>query len=128
MSKRDQSIAFLALMTGIALMLIVLQANAQSEKENSAIENGKSLFNDQCTDCHTIGGGESIGPDLKGVTQRRDEPWLIKFITNPKQMFAENDPTALKLLDKYAGVRMPNMGLSTKEAKDVLAYLKHQSK
>ena len=128
MRKRSQSTAFLALMTGIAMMLIVLQANARSGKENSAIENGKSVFNEQCADCHTIGEGISTGPDLKGVTQRRDEPWLIKFITNPEKMFKEKDPTALKLLDEFDGVRMPDMDLSIKEAKDVLAYINHQSK
>ncbi len=26
-----------------------------------------------CKACHTIGGGKLIGPDLKGVTERRDE-------------------------------------------------------
>ena len=33
-----------------------------------------------CKACHNIEGPKLIGPTLKGVTERREEAWLIKFI------------------------------------------------
>src|SRR5215469_15302682 len=40
---------------------------------------GQALFRKLCAPCHTIGVGDRIGPDLRGVTQRRDHAWLSSF-------------------------------------------------
>ena len=68
-----------------------------------------------------------MGPDLRDVSARRDHAWLIKFISNPKKAFAENDPTALALAVRFPGVRMPILGLTEADAEDVLTYLDRQS-
>jgi cytochrome c2 len=39
-----------------------------------------ATFNGRCTACHTYGKGIKVGPDLKGVTERRKRDWLLKFI------------------------------------------------
>ena len=88
---------------------------------------GQALFLKACASCHTIGKGERIGPDLKGVAMRRDQQWLTEFISRPDKMFARKDPVAMTLAEKYRGVRMPNLGLSDQDARDVLAYLEAQS-
>ncbi|MFL5417502.1 MAG: SCO family protein, partial [Myxococcales bacterium] len=36
---------------------------------------GEYLFSTRCSACHTIGKGDGIGPDLKGVTSARDHGW-----------------------------------------------------
>ena len=84
----------------------------------------KANFESKCVACHAIAGGEGkkIGPDLLGVTQRRDEQWLTRFLKSPEQMFG-SDPTAKALLDKYK-VPMPNQNLSDAEIRGYLKYFR----
>ena len=38
------------------------------------------LFQTGCAACHTPGDGDTIGPDVLGVTARRDRAWLTRMI------------------------------------------------
>jgi protein SCO1/2 len=86
------------------------------------------LFQSRCASCHTVGGGDGIGPDLNGVTQRRDPAWLAKFIMEPEKMLAEGDPTAMLLFKKYKEVRMPNLRLSDEDVTSLVSFLDARSK
>jgi protein SCO1 len=88
---------------------------------------GEALFIKACSSCHTVGKGDRVGPDLKGVSARRTRDWLNSFITRPDKVFAKKDPTAMAMLKKYRGVQMPNLGLSEQDAGDVLAYIEAQA-
>ena len=83
---------------------------------------GKDLFDKECAGCHTIGGGDSGGPDLKGITGRRPAAWLERIIVEPDKLTADKDPTQLGLVKKYGG-EMPNLGLSRVDARKIIAYL-----
>lgn len=87
------------------------------------INRAQMLFQSRCAACHSIGGGDSIGPDLQGVVQRRDPAWLARFIREPDKVLAEGDPTALELFRKHKQVRMPNLRLGDEEVADLIAYL-----
>jgi protein SCO1 len=87
---------------------------------------GQYLFQTRCAACHTIGHGEKIGPDLRGVTSRRDQAWLARFIQTPDQLLAEKDPTAIGLFEKYKQVRMPNLRLGPGDVAALIAYLEAQ--
>jgi len=88
---------------------------------------GKELFGTKgCTACHTVGGGRLVGPDLKGVTERRDKQWIIHMILNPDSM-QQHDPIAKQLLEEYK-VPMPNQGVTPEEAEAIYEYLKSASK
>src|SRR4029453_11473856 len=54
-------------------------------------EPGQALFKKICAPCHTIGVGDRVGPDLRGVTARRDHDWLTRYIRNPGRMLAQKD-------------------------------------
>lgn len=82
----------------------------------------KLAFESKCLACHTIAGGDRLGPDLFGVTRRRDAAWLSKWLKSPEQIL-QSDPIAKEMLAKYK-VPMPNQGLSDAEVKDYLAYFK----
>src|SRR3954468_18615382 len=44
------------------------------------LDKGKDVFAAKgCNGCHKIGGGKLVGPDLKGVTGRRDKEWIAKM-------------------------------------------------
>ena len=91
------------------------------------ISNGQFLFQNGCSACHTIGEGDKIGPDLLGITERRQRDWLMKYILVPDEMIATGDPVATALLKKYKDVRMPNLGLARDEVADVLTYVEERS-
>ncbi|NML45209.1 multicopper oxidase domain-containing protein [Ramlibacter sp. G-1-2-2] len=95
---------------------------ATAAPTDPAAQRGKLAFESKCLACHTIGGGDRLGPDLFGVTKRHDEGWLTRWLKSPEQML-QSDATAKALLDKYK-VPMPNQGLGDPEIKDYLAYFR----
>jgi mono/diheme cytochrome c family protein len=89
-------------------------------------DSGKKLFDNECAGCHTIGGGDSGGPDLKGVTGKRSAVWLERVIVEPDKLTADKDPIQLWLVKQYGG-EMPNLGISRNDAKKIIAYLQNVS-
>jgi mono/diheme cytochrome c family protein len=89
-----------------------------------AAEAGEEIFQSLCAACHTIGKGKLVGPDLAGVTSRREESWLHRQIKEPDALIAENDPIAMQLLQEADNVEMPPAELSDEEVVAVIAYLK----
>jgi protein SCO1/2 len=96
--------------------------------EIGEVKPGQFLFRARCASCHRIGGGDDLGPDLAGVTQKRDRAWLSRWIQEPDKMIAEKDPTAVALLAKWNNLRMPNLGLGPVEADAILNYLDEETK
>ena len=88
---------------------------------------GKTIFDSKCLACHTLGKGKLIGPDLKGITQRRKLEWIKKMIKDPETML-KTDDTAKKLLQEYNNIPMINMGLKDAEITAVIEYLKSEDK
>lgn len=88
-------------------------------------ENGKKLFMKKCKTCHRLTEGTKVGPSLLGVTQRRSEEWLQKWLQDPKAMLKAGDPIAVELLKKYKK-KMPKLKLmqSKKNRDDVISFLK----
>jgi protein SCO1/2 len=89
---------------------------------------GQYLYKTRCASCHTIGGGDRLGPDLKGVAEARPRDWLIRWIKEPNKMIAEKDPTAMALMARYRNLPMPNLSLSDDEAKALIHYMAEQDK
>jgi nitrite reductase (NO-forming) len=83
---------------------------------------GKLAFESKCLACHTIAGGDKLGPDLYAVSKRHDETWLTHWLKSPEQML-QSDATAKQLLDKYK-VPMPNQNLTEAEIREYIAYFK----
>jgi protein SCO1/2 len=89
---------------------------------------GEFLFGSRCSACHTLGQGDKIGPDLAGVTARREQAWLVRYVTQADKLRAEGDPTATALLAKYKDIRMPNMNLGSADVAAILSYLDKHGK
>ena len=89
---------------------------------------GAYTYARRCVACHTIGGGETLAPDLLGVTDRRDRTWLTRFITAPNQMRTEGDSAALALRAKYPRVQMPNLTLTDEEVAAVIDFVHERSR
>ena len=92
-------------------------------------QDAAAFFKQNCTSCHTIGGGRLTGPDLKDVTSRRDHAWLVQFLQSPKAMIDSGDPYALKLQQEARGVVMPNIaGMNPQQAQELLEMITAESR
>jgi protein SCO1/2 len=100
---------------------------AQGAADFKAPDQGEYLFHTRCAACHTIGAGDSVGPDLANVTKRRDRKWVTRYLYEPDRVLAEHDPIATELFQKYQSVRMPNLALSPQEIEAVLAMIEKKS-
>jgi mono/diheme cytochrome c family protein len=81
------------------------------------------VTNRGCNTCHRIGGGNLIGPDLAGVTQRRNDRWLATWLKDPAAVVAK-DPQLQTWSHEFGDVIMPNQNLSDDDINALIAYLK----
>ena len=92
-------------------------------KPIGTVDTSAHLFATRCAACHTLGGGAGVGPDLAGVTSRRDPAWLAEYIARPDRVLARGDPIAKALFAEHKQVQMPNLGLTDEEVQGLIAYL-----
>lgn len=108
----------------IAIIFIIISVTlAEASPSAQSAAEGATIFKQKCTACHTIGGGVLVGPDLKGVTTRRSQDWLTRWISGPDKMLAAQDPTALQLYQQFNNIPMPNLGLTSAQVSSLIAYL-----
>ncbi|MFZ2948212.1 MAG: cytochrome c [Desulfuromonadaceae bacterium] len=98
--------------------LVILLASSLPARADQ----GKDLFDKQCSGCHTIGGGDGGGPDLKGVVAKRSHEWLESIIMEPDKLTASKDPIHAELVKKY-GYEMPNLGIGHEDTLKIITYL-----
>ncbi len=82
---------------------------------------GKLDFESKCLACHSIGQGKKMGPDLAGLTKRRTDDWIVKWMTSPEKMLA-TDAEAKAMLKEYNNIPMPNQNLTPTEVQQYLRY------
>ena len=130
MSVRVKFTAYsgLVLLSTVIVALFASLVTTVATRAAVADERGGLIFEKLCTECHTIGGGRLVGPDLEGVTSRREKDWLISFIISPKRMIAAGDPIALQLVREAGeGTKvMPDHPLSVEQIEWILAYIEVQ--
>lgn len=119
-TRRASRTVVAAALLAVALALSLLPVGAQSAEE------GRAIFQEKCAACHTVGGGPLVGPDLEGVTAKRERAWLVRWLSAPDRMLAAGDPTATRLLQEFKNVPMPNQGLTEVQVASVIAYLEER--
>lgn len=107
------------LLGSLAGLSLVAAASAQAPADQ-----GSALFEQLCVSCHSVGGGDRVGPDLAGVTRRRDEAWLKRMIREPDAMIAEGDPVVTALVERYNRIIMPRLGLDEAQTEAIVAHLR----
>ncbi|MBI1817607.1 MAG: cytochrome c [Deltaproteobacteria bacterium] len=87
-------------------------------------QQGRYIFmNRGCNTCHRIGGGKLIGPDLAGVTKRRNDKWLTLWLKDPAAVVAR-DPELQTWSHEFGDIVMPNQNLDEAEVNAVIGYMK----
>ena len=82
---------------------------------------GKLAFESKCLACHSVGQGRKLGPDVAGVTKRRSDDWLARWLKSPEKML-QTDADAKAMLKEYNNLPMPNQSLSDAEIRQYIKY------
>lgn len=94
-------------------------------------------FKNVCSTCHTVGGGDKIGPDLAGLSKRRTVEWLVKFINYPDGMvngdaeepgYEKPDPIAVKVAALYKPQMMAEQEMTKAQVEAMLKWIDSQKK
>jgi mono/diheme cytochrome c family protein len=85
-------------------------------------QDGTELFK-TCAACHSIGGGKIVGPDLKGITKRRTNDWLINFVQSPVRMMKSGDADAIAIFKEFNNLPMPDNALTADQINKILAHI-----
>lgn len=110
----------LALVVAVAARVLFVAEAASADTAEA-----KKIFTTRCMACHTFGKGVKVGPDLKGVNDRRQRDWLLKFVRGSSQVIASGDPTATALFEQFKQQRMPDWtDLSEAQVGDIMDWLK----
>ena len=90
---------------------------------DSIAQDGEAIFKQNCSACHML-GRRLVGPDLVGVSERRNEEWLINFIKSSQSMINEGDPDAVAIFEEYNKTLMTDQThLSDGDIKAILDYI-----
>lgn len=79
-------------------------------------------FQRNCVACHSVGGGDGVGPDLGGITTRRSPAWIEAMIRRPDSMLV-NDSIARSLLQRYQ-VPMLDRQLDGARVRAIMEFLR----
>jgi cytochrome c2 len=90
--------------------------------QQALAQDGATLFK-PCAACHTIGGGKTVGPDLKGITKQRTNEWLIQFIQSSGKLIKSGDPDAVAVFKQYNNIPMPDNALTADQVNKILAHI-----
>ncbi len=106
----------------ISISLVLLFAVTTTSQAQDAANGGALFKSNACNSCHAV-GKKITGPDLAGLSERREEAWIVKWIHNPQGMVDSGDEQAVALKAEYPTMMAPYAHLSEGDIKDIVAYL-----
>lgn len=87
-------------------------------------QDGKTLFKQSCGVCHTTTQQKLVGPGLEGITKKRKEEWLIKWIKDSQALVQSGDADAKQVFEDGGKMVMPPFAnLSDADVKAILAFI-----
>lgn len=91
-----------------------------SSIDQDMAKKGQLLFNKMCTACHRP-DKKFIGPEPKGIMNRRTPEWIMNMILNPEEMLRK-DPLAKELLIEFNYAPMIKQDITPDDARAILEY------
>jgi len=78
------------------------------------IEKGKKVYAENCATCHTVNGGNALGPDFNMVSYTRKREDIKQYAKDPYSMYEKFG---------YGANAMPTLPLEDQEFEDVADYI-----
>lgn len=108
------------------LPILVLAFNILGSSSAKAAS-GEEIYNTMCMSCHSLTDKVLMGPGFQGLSERRDEAWIIEWVKNPQAMIDKGDEYAVELFNFYNKVPMPGFSqLSDDEIRDFIKFVDSQ--
>jgi cytochrome c551/c552 len=124
---RPARLAWVALVAGaLGVGASVAEAQGGLRVDPALATRGKVVYErNGCYACHGM-GRVLAGPDLAGVTERRDISWLRRWLKETNTML-ESDPQARAMLEQWRYIKMPQIKMSDRDVDAVLHYLAQET-
>lgn len=92
-------------------------------------EKGKTLFTNNCAQCHSAKGEKVVGPGLKDIDKRApSKDWLHKWIRNSSAVIASGDAYANQVFNANGKVQMSSFpNLTDADIDGILAYIDQEN-
>ncbi|MCX6213444.1 c-type cytochrome [Spirosoma sp.] len=138
---------FYKLCVAIVLSLTLLVSNTSVKAQDAAAggapaaaaaapagggdaEKGKTLFTNNCAQCHAVTAEKVVGPGLKGIEERApSKDWLHKWIRNSSAVIASGDAYANQVFNANGKVQMSSFpNLTDADIDGILAYIDQAGK
>ncbi len=106
----------------LSSLTLILFFSMQVIAQNGDATKGKGLFNANCAACHKL-DKKSIGPALKGISEKRSKEWLHSWIKDNNALRASGDADAIAIYEEFN--KMPMIAypqFSAQDIDDILAY------
>ncbi len=112
----------------VLLLLSFVFLSFSSLQEEVQAQDTPDYFRQNCLSCHTIGGGQLTGPDLKNLSKRQERAWLIDFMMNPRAVIDGGDTYAKKIFEESRKLYMPTPpGITRERAEKLLDLIEAES-
>lgn len=100
-------------------------AAATASSGGGDAEKGKTIFTNNCAQCHAVTAEKVVGPGLKGVQERTPgKEWLHKWIRNSSALIASGDDYANKVYNANGKIQMSSFtNLTDADIDGILAYI-----
>lgn len=85
---------------------------------------GQAIFVQKCATCHYL-DHKKTGPNLRDITKRRSNAYVLNQILNPEQM-GKLHPDGRKMVAQYAQF-MTIQGITRENAEDLLHFLRSEA-
>lgn len=109
-------------LTFLFLIFLTTSVVAQDAVDETRQKAGRKIFKQLCSSCHKL-DKKLIGPALGGVTERRENAWLKKWIRNNAEFRASGDADAIAIYEEYNGSNMQAFPqLSDEDIDNILYY------
>jgi cytochrome c2 len=121
---KSQILKNLILKLSLPIVFLLVSCN-NSYAQDAKV--GQSLFKANCSSCHRV-FGKMTGPELAGVTIRRENSWLQKWVKNAPAMKASGDKIALEIDAQYPANMPAFTQLSEEDIHNILSYVESEEK
>ena len=95
-------------------------------KADSINLNGKELFRQNCSMCHSMSSAKITGPGMSGITERAPKGnWLFEFIKNNEKVIKKGDKYATQILNRngYGAMTVFEGTLTDEQIQAIVSYI-----